>query len=104
MLMRKAWEAPQDVHSEEILNTGMSELEAVIENSGDASEYPYHVLGTQGLKWARRAIFQNEVKRAFLQKLLDTVERGLRHHHDAENLLVLRNDLKKEILMTVSKV
>jgi hypothetical protein len=103
MLMRKAWEAPHDLHSEEILNSGIKELDEVIENSGDASEYPYHVLGSQGLKWARRAITQKENKRAFLQRLLDVVERGLGDHLGSESLTTLRDDLRKEILLTVAK-
>jgi hypothetical protein len=102
MLMRKAWEAPQDLHAEEILASGMQELEAVIENSGDVSEYPYHVLGTQGLKWARRAISDKETKRVFLQKILATIELGLGHHSGTETLTKLREDLKKEILLTVA--
>jgi hypothetical protein len=100
MLMRKAWETPQDLHAEENLNTGMQELEDVIEEFGEGSEYPFHVLGSQGLKWARRAISQNDTRRAFLQKLLDTAERGMRHHPREENLKVLHTDLKKEILLT----
>jgi hypothetical protein len=102
MLMRKAWESPLDIHAEEILASGMQELEAVIENSGDASEYPYHVLGTQGMKWARRAIPDREIKRVFLQKLFETVEQGLKHHPRVENLINLREELKKEILLTVA--
>jgi hypothetical protein len=35
------------------------------------------LLGTQGLKWARRAIAQNDTRRTFLQKLLSTVGAGL---------------------------
>ncbi len=57
MLMRKAWEAPTDLHAEEYLNLGMKELEAVIENFGEISEYPYHVFGSQGLAWTHRAIW-----------------------------------------------
>jgi hypothetical protein len=100
MMMRKAWETPQDLHAEENLNAGMQELEDVIEESGEVSEYPFHVLGSQGLKWARRAIPQNDARRAFLQKLLDTVERGLKHHPREEGLKVLHTDLKKEFLLT----
>jgi len=102
MLMRKAWETPQDLHAEESLSAGMQELEDVIGEFGMQSEYPFHVLGSQGLKWARRAISQNDTRRAFLQKLLDIVEQGMRHHPREENLKVLHTDLKKEILLTVT--
>jgi hypothetical protein len=38
MLMRKAWEAPNDLHAEEALDAGMKELEDVIEDFGAQSD------------------------------------------------------------------
>jgi Mrp family chromosome partitioning ATPase len=101
MLMRKAWEAPTELHAEEILDAGIKELEDVIDSFGEQSQYPYHVLGTQGLKWARRGIPQNDARRAFLQKLLTTVDDGRKFHPQEENLRVLQAELKKEILLTL---
>jgi len=102
MLMRKAYEVPHHPHAEDILNSGIQELETIIEQSGHLSEYPYHVLGSQGLAWAHRAIAQNDARRTFLEKLLKTVEGGLKHHPRADNLLRLREDLRREILLTVA--
>ena len=102
MLMRKAWEAPNDIHAEEYLNSGMTELEAVIECSGHLSGYPYHVFGSQGLAWAHRAVPQMEDRRAFLSRLLEVVNQGLKQHPGEENLRKLSQDLKKEILLTVA--
>jgi hypothetical protein len=102
MLMRKAWEAPGDIHAEEYLNAGMKELEAVIEASGHVSDYPYHVFGSQGLAWAHRAIPQKENRRAFLSRLIEVVNDGLKLHPGGENLTKLSQDLKKEILLTVT--
>jgi hypothetical protein len=102
MLMRKAVEAPHDLHSQESLNLGMEQLEAVIERWGQVSEYPYHVLGTQGLAWAHRAIPQAEVRRAFLQKILDTVQDGVALHPRSEVLSCLRDGIQKELLLTVT--
>jgi len=102
VLMRKAWEAPHHLHAEESLASGMSELEAVIEQYGHVSAYPYHVLGSQGLAWARRAIHQNAAKREFLERLLEIVVQGSRYHPGAENLIQLRTDIRKEILLTVA--
>lgn len=102
MLMRKAWEAPKDLHAEEFLSLGMSELEDIIENSGRLSEYPFHVYGSQGLAWAHRAIPQKESRRVFLYKLSEVVNQGLALHPAAESLIKLSSDLKKEILLTVA--
>ncbi len=101
MLMRKAWEAPTDLHAEENLNAGIKELELVIEQSGEISEYPYHVLGSQGLAWAHRSAWNRETKRDFFSKLAETLELGLSHHPTSQSLFRLRDDLKKEILLTV---
>jgi hypothetical protein len=101
MLMRKAWENPSDLHSEENLNAGMKELEAVVNEYGDTSEYPYHVLCSQGIAWSHRATWNREAKRVFLTKLSEILETGLRHHKASETLLKLKDDLKKEILLTV---
>jgi SIR2-like domain len=103
MLMRKAWEAPTDLHAEEFLNAGIKELESVIEQWGHTSHYPYHVLGYQGMKWAQRAIHLKDEKRIFLKPLLDTALHGLERHPDSESLIRLRDDLRKEILLTVTK-
>lgn len=100
MLMRKAWEAPSDLHAEDYFKEGLKELEFVIGQSGKFSEYPYHVLGSQGLAWIHRCSWSREMKRQLLQKLLEAVEEGRRHHEKAENLITLRDDLKKEILLT----
>lgn len=102
MLMRKAWEAPNDLHAEEFLNEGMSELDAIIEGSGHLSEHPFHVLGSQGLAWAHRAIPQRESRRLFLKRLSDVVGQGLKLHPRAEKLIRLSADIKKEILLTAA--
>jgi len=100
MLMRKAYENPMDLHAEEYLKAGMEQLESVIEDSGDVSSYPFHVLGSQGLAWAHRGISQRDAKRDFLQRLKEVVGQGLRQHPDAENLIKLEADLRREILLT----
>jgi len=101
MLMRKAWEAPSDLHAEENLNAGIKELELVIEQFGEISEYPYHVLGTQGITWVHRCAWSRDAKRNFLEKLAETLEVGLNHHPTSQTLFRLRDVLKKEILLTV---
>jgi hypothetical protein len=101
MLMRKAREAPTDLHAEEYLNAGIKELELVIERSGPVSEYPYHVLGSQGLAWTRQTSWSTEAKRTFLSKLVEIMEQGLNYHPISQSLFKLRDDLRKEVLLTV---
>jgi hypothetical protein len=101
MLLRKASENPTNLHAEKYLAAGIKELEVAIEQAGPISEYPYHVLGTQGMAWAHRAVRNRETRRVFLNRLLETLELGLRHHPASEALLRLRDGLKKDILLTL---
>ncbi len=100
MLMRKAWEAPKDLHAEEYLEEGMKELEQIIEDWGHKSYYPYHVLGSQGLAWAHRGIARKEQRREFIEGLEKVVDAGLANHPGEESLEHLKDSLKREILLT----
>ena len=101
MLMRKAVDTASDLHAEEYLNAGIEELESVIERSGQYSSYSYHVLGSQGIAWVHRCGWTTDKKRAFLSRLVEVVEEGLEHHPTSQDLFRLRDDLKRELLLTV---
>ena len=101
MLMRKAHETASDLHAEEYLNAGIEELESAIERSGQYSSHTYHVLGSQGIAWVHRCGWTTDKKRAFLSRLVEVVEQGLEHHPTSQDLFRLRDDLKREVLMTV---
>ena len=101
MLMRKAVDTASDLHAEEYLNAGIEELESVIERSGQYSSHSYHVLGSQGIAWVHRCGWTTDKKRAFLSRLVEVVEEGLEHHPTSQDLFRLRDDLKREVLMTV---
>jgi Mrp family chromosome partitioning ATPase len=101
MLMRKAVDTHSDIHAEEYLNAGIELLEDVIDRSGAHNSHPYHVLGSQGIAWVHRCGWTTDKKRAFLSRLVEIVERGLEQHPTSQDLFRLRDDLKKEVLMTV---
>jgi hypothetical protein len=102
MLMRKAWEAPAKLHAQEVLNAGVNALEEVLEDWGRLSAYPYHVLGSQGLAWAHRASLTPQEKRTFLEIILSSVKGGVERHPRSDDLQRLQQDIKKEILLTVT--
>ncbi len=100
MLMRKAWESPHDLHAQEFLDSGVATLEDIIESNGRFSEYPFHVLGSQTLAWIHRSGWSQQQKFLFLERVEKLVELGLRHHPKAKILLTLKDDLKRESLLT----
>ncbi len=44
---------------------------------------------------------EQETKREFLSRLVETLDLGLSRHPTSQSLFRLRDDLKKEILLTV---
>jgi tetratricopeptide (TPR) repeat protein len=100
MLMRRAWEEPGRTEARELLREGMQILEGVIAARGTADPYPYHVLGSQGLAWVRRAGLDPTEARDSLQKLLTIAEEGLRRHPRRRDLQQLVEDIRREYLMT----
>jgi len=73
----------------------------VIERSGQYSSHAYHVLGSQGIAWVHRCGWTTDKKRAFLSRLVEVAEEGLEHHPTSQDLFRLRDDLKREVLLTV---
>ena len=73
----------------------------MIQRSGHISSYAYHVLGSQGIAWVHRCSWNTDKRRAFLSRLVEVLEQGLEHHPTSQDLFRLRDDLKKEVLLTV---
>jgi SIR2-like domain len=100
MLMRKAWESPQEVNSASSLARGVEILRDAISTSGGVSPYPFHVLGSQGLAWVHRAALTRDEKRGFLRDLIANLELALRLHPRKDDLVRLKEDVEKEWLLT----
>lgn len=102
MQIRKAADSPRAPASADLVQTAIDSLENVILVRGDQDPIPFHVLGSQGLAWSRRARDQmtREETRLFLGRLLETVKKGASKHPLERELKQLAGDLEKEILMT----
>lgn len=101
LLMRKAIADPRSHKARNWVTEGMALLEAVITARGEADHYPYHVLGAQGLAWARRVEDLQE-KRRLLSYVLNVVKQGLERHPQKRDLEQLRTDIQRDLLMTVA--
>jgi hypothetical protein len=102
MLLRKAVESPSEIGAAKRVAKASEMLRDVIANWGAVSAYPFHVLGSQGLAWARHGTGTREEKRTLLRDLLDVVEQGFKLHPTDGDLGRLQTDVRKEYLMTVA--
>ena len=76
----------------------ISELKDVIELRGTKDAHAFHILGSQGLHYARRAHLTFDERLRLLDDLRNVVGRGAALHPESDELKQLRNDLEKEYL------
>ena len=76
----------------------MKILRDVIEARESESYHAYHVLGSQGLHYARRARLTFEEKCHLMEGLVKTVDQGVKRHEYSPELRRLRDDLQREYL------
>lgn len=100
-LLRRAIERPEADDAAEAANEGIQILRGRIASAGGIDDYPFHVLGAQGLSWARRGRHTKEARRNLLAMLRGEVKRGVEKHPGNKGLQQLLDDLKREELGTV---
>ena len=83
------------------MEEGTQLLEGVIAARGDQDSYCFHVLGAQGLSWARRGPHSPEEKRRLLTYYMNVVQQGLKKHPLQRDLAQLHTDIKQDYLQTV---
>jgi hypothetical protein len=103
MLMRKAIEHPSDPRADQWVGDATGRLEGVIASTKGAERHPFHILGSQGLAWARRRSRTDDEKRTMLSYYRNVVGDGLKSHPFDRDLKQLQTDLAREILMTTVK-
>ena len=103
MLMKKATEDPTQTNAAHFLAEGIKELKEVIRTDGKKTPYPYHVLGSQGRTWTRRAQLSGMEKRIFIRELVEYVGDGIRWHPWERSLTRLKQELRRDELLTVSQ-
>lgn len=98
LLMRKAIENPTAGFAPDLIREATETLTSLIERTGERDPYGYHILGSQGLAWARRGISSSIEKEQFLREIMSHLETGCRHHPRATELRRLLEDIKQEYL------
>jgi hypothetical protein len=100
LLMRKGIDRPANPDAERLVMRGMEALEEAILFRGKTDPYPFHVLGSQGLAWLHRTAVDPVQKRRLLDRLLHATEQGVQLHPRDRDLLQLRDDIRREVLLT----
>lgn len=99
MMLKRAAQFANKPGAADDLALAFDELEEVIAKRGTTDHYAYHVYGSQGLAWARRAPLSRDEKKRLLEQLRRVVEKGLRLHPSVEELKSLKADLEREYMM-----
>jgi hypothetical protein len=96
--LKKAAGEPQRLESPGRVEEALRDLEDVIRIQGIRDSYPFHVYGSQGLRWVRRAQLTGTARTSMLERLLHVVENGRRLHPRDDNLNGLETKLRQEYL------
>jgi tetratricopeptide (TPR) repeat protein len=99
MALKRAAMNASSVGATDRANEAFQELEDAIDRRGSRDPYPYHVLGSQGLSWIRRAVMSKDEKSKLLLRLLILVRQGVRYHPRQQDLVQLEKDLNQQYLM-----
>jgi hypothetical protein len=98
LLFRKALASPTTDTGRQLAAEAEGILRTLIADRAIRDTYPYHVLGTQGLSWCRRAVMGIDERKQYLKELSATVEQGALLHPNVVELQDLSLDLKRALL------
>jgi len=99
MTLKRAAMNAASIGAGDLADEAFRELEDAIEHRGRNDHYPYHVLGSQGLSWVRRAPMGKDEKARLLTRLRQVVGEGLKYHPKQKELQQLARDLQREHLL-----
>lgn len=98
MMLKRAYQDPSNPAAGDWATAALAELEDAIQQRGRNDSYPYHVMGSQGLGWVRRAVVSDDEKIRMLERLRAVVREGRRLHPSQRDLEQLQGDLEEEYL------
>lgn len=99
MLLKKAANNPTAPSALSWADTALRDLEAAMASRGKDDPYPFHVYGSQGLSWSRRAPLPQSDKIILVRQLRDAVSHGRNLHPRRTDLRQLAEDLQHEYLL-----
>jgi hypothetical protein len=99
MTLKRASRNAQDPGAFEQAQVAFEELQDVIQRQRGADPHPFHVYGSQGLAWAKRAPIGTTERIQLLSELRAIVNDGVKKHAGRADLITLARDLEREYLM-----
>jgi energy-coupling factor transporter ATP-binding protein EcfA2 len=99
MMLKRAYQDPANPAAPEWAEAAFGELEDAISQRGQVDSYPYHVMGSQGLAWARRSVMSDGDKIRLLEGLRGAVREARRLHPAQRDLAQLERDLDREYML-----
>jgi hypothetical protein len=99
MMLKRASSEPENPSAMEWATAAFGELEDAIQQRGRRDPYPYHVMGSQGLSWVRRALIPDDEKIRILTALRQVMQDARRFHPSRNELRQLADDVEREYLM-----
>lgn len=98
LLFRQAIENPAGINAPNLVQEATASLQDLIARRGALDEYPYHVLGSQGLSWARRGNPGRQERAGYLRALVRHLEDACKQHPRSKDLKQLYQDVQRELL------
>lgn len=98
-LFRKALEEPAGAESPGWVSDATSILEDMISARGEWDHYPYHILGQQGLLWARRGIPDPKERQTYLLNLLTHMRRGSERFPTSFEIIQTTKEVNRNYLL-----
>jgi hypothetical protein len=99
MTLKRATGRARKSGATDAVSEAFAVLEEAIDKRGKDDPYPFHVMGSQGLAWARQAPLARDEKLYLLERLRFTVNAGVRLHRTDQALDQLAKDLEKYYLL-----
>lgn len=93
MTLKRASRRAAEPESPAEVDEAFTQLEDQIAGRGRQDSYPFHIFGSQGLAWAKRAPLAPEEKRVLLQRIRAVMDEAKKHHPEDRGLKKLAMDV-----------
>jgi hypothetical protein len=98
LLFCKALKNPKGAAAPKLIDEATELLDGLINRYRNSNPYPYHVIASQGLSWARHGITDPSEKQLYLSRLLKYAREGSRLHPRDNHLKTILAEVEHEYL------